>query len=494
MHHGIILGGLASDDIGRATGAHRIATILRSQGWDIEVLDFIMAWSNEQLSEFLKSRVSSNTVFVGYSYVFHTWDDRFREIFKKIKNDFPHIKIIVGGMASQGCPLDADYYINGYGEYAMLEVVKHILGTNSEKLKYTLHRKGKLVRAMLDYPAYPLSNFDPSILYEERDYIDQRESLVIETARGCKFKCDFCTYPILGVKGDVSRNDCNYVSQIQRDYERWGVSNFILADETVNDRTEKLEKFANATTKLSFKPNLSGFCRADLLVSRKQDWPLIEAMGFWSHWYGIESFNYESAKSIGKGMHPDKIKSGLLEVKDYFLSKGYYKGSMSFIVGLPGETRETVEDAWNWLKNNWSPQAAIYYALFIPETEKTNETSTLSLEWKNKGYRVMQSPVTWTGPNHTTSGPATYWREGLTTGLRWENDSMNFEQAHQIVDEYYSSYGEYFGAHTFNQANYRLAFSDIDSWIYKTYNSGLRDKESEARSEFFKSYIDKKIG
>lgn len=493
MHHGIIIGGLSFKDIGRATGAHRIATTLRSQGWDIEVLDFMTSWTEDELEEFFRSRVSSRTVFLGYSYVFHTWDEKFQNIFKNIRNKFPHIKIIVGGMAAQICPLDADYYIDGYGEIAMLEVVKHILGTNTEKLRYTLHGRRKLIRAMLDYPAFPISNFDPSIVYEDRDFIDYRESLVIETARGCKFKCDFCTYPILGVKGDVSRKECNYVTQLQRDYEKWGVENFILADETANDRTEKLEKFANATAKLSFKPNLSGFCRADLLISKKQDWPLLEAMGFWSQWYGIESFNYESAKSIGKGMHPDKIKSGLLEVKDYFLSKGYYKGSMSFIIGLPGETRETVEDAWKWLKNNWSSQAAIYYSLFIPKTELTNEVSKLSSEWKDKGYRIMKKPISWTGPEYTNEGAKTYWREGLSTGVLWENDNLNFEEAHRWVDEFYQDYKNYFGVHTYNQANFRLAFSNINDWIYKKYDSAIRDPERIARTAFMKNYIERKI-
>ena len=36
------------------------------------------------------------------------------------------------------------------------------------------------------------------------------------------------------------------------------------------------------------------------------------------HFYGIESFNHKSAKAIGKGMHPDKVKQGLIDVKNYF--------------------------------------------------------------------------------------------------------------------------------------------------------------------------------
>jgi hypothetical protein len=42
MNHGIILGGVVDyyyDSIKRAPGAHKIATHLRREGWDVEVLD-----------------------------------------------------------------------------------------------------------------------------------------------------------------------------------------------------------------------------------------------------------------------------------------------------------------------------------------------------------------------------------------------------------------------------------------------------------------------
>lgn len=491
--HGLILGGLKTKAMGRATGAHRIATWLRKQDWDIEVLDFITSWKTEQLLEFLKSRIKSDTVFVSYSFVFHTWEDRLHEVFKCVRDTYPHIKIIVGGQSTETCPLEADFYINGYGEHAIGNVLKHIVGNSPEKLRYTLHRRGKLVRAMHDYPAYPLTDLDPTIMYEDRDFINPKETLVIETARGCKFKCSYCTYPILGVKGDVSRSAENYTLDLQSLHNKWGVTNFQLADETFNDRTEKIEKFANATAKLTFNPNLTGFIRADLLVSRKNDWPLLRGMGFWSHWYGVESFNWESAKSIGKGMHPDKIKQGLLDAKKYFQATGHYKGTTSMIIGLSGETTETVRSAWDWFKENWKGQSAIYYALYIPKSEATEETSSFSTNWREKGYTEMTKPVTFE-PKFAGKGSAgTYFYEGLKTGVLWENDNINFEQAHMMVDEFYSWYGDYFGAHAFRLNDMHIGFDSVDQWVDKTYNQGIRKIATVAGEEFINSYIDKKL-
>jgi hypothetical protein len=491
--HGLILGGLKTKAMGRATGAHRIATWLRQKLWDIEVLDFVSSWSNDQLLEYFKSRIRPDTVFVSYSFVFHTWEDRFHEVFSWIRSTHPNIKIIVGGQATEICPIEADYYVNGYGEHAIVNVLNHILGNSTEKLRYTLHRKGKLVRAMHDYPAYPLSNFDPTIVYEDRDFINPKETLVIETARGCKFKCSYCTYPILGVKGDVSRSAEGYTDNLQSLYDKWGVTNFQLADETFNDATQKIEKFANATAKLSFQPNLTGFIRADLLVSKKEDWPLLRGMGFWSHWYGVESFNWESAKSIGKGMHPDKIKQGLLDAKKYFQSTGHYKGTTSMIVGLPGETEETVRNAWAWFKENWKGQSAIYYALYIPKADATEETSSFSANWREKGYSEMTEPVTFEPKYTGKSSAGTYFYEGLKTGLIWKNQNFDFQTAHSMVDEFYSWYGDYFGAHAFNLNDIHIGFNSIDEWVNKTYSQGIRQTANIAGHKFITEYIDSKL-
>ena len=48
MNHGLIIGGVVDYhyvSVKRAPGAHKIATHLRRQGWDVEVLDFVQSWT-----------------------------------------------------------------------------------------------------------------------------------------------------------------------------------------------------------------------------------------------------------------------------------------------------------------------------------------------------------------------------------------------------------------------------------------------------------------
>ena len=81
MNKGIILGCLQQNpgwqgalgalnpnwvNLKRSGGAHKIATFMRKEGWDIEVLDYWLAFEEEEFKQFIRSRVTKDTKFVGF--------------------------------------------------------------------------------------------------------------------------------------------------------------------------------------------------------------------------------------------------------------------------------------------------------------------------------------------------------------------------------------------------------------------------------------------
>ena len=87
MNHGIIMGGVVDyyyDSIKRAPGAHKIATHLRREGWNVEVLDFVQSWTLEELQEFARQRVTNKTKFLGLSATFSI---RFKNLFENVKKN-----------------------------------------------------------------------------------------------------------------------------------------------------------------------------------------------------------------------------------------------------------------------------------------------------------------------------------------------------------------------------------------------------------------------
>ena len=338
----------------RSPGGHRMATYLREQGYDVEVVDFWPEWSKYELLKFFNQRVREDTLVVGISSMFPIgnmaqWlgDKDRQKVYNMVRNIsylrsfYPQLKFI-GGAQSLNATLqyDLDFYVTGYAEYAVIELFKYFKGEfNTLKIKKQFH-SGKMlsiIDCQNDYPAFPMP--DAAVKYEERDYIQPQEVLTLELARGCKFKCKFCAYPILGVKGDYSRCGDSVREELLENYKKWGVTNYTVSDETINETPAKLAKLANAIKQLPFQPHLAGFIRADLLINKPETWQDLWDMGLRSHFYGIETFHQPAGKIVGKGVNTDKLKEGLLKVKAWFKDKeagrGQYRCNLAIILGLP---------------------------------------------------------------------------------------------------------------------------------------------------------------
>jgi hypothetical protein len=509
--HGLMLTGFMStfgkSGYRRTAGAHRIATHLRQLGWDIEVLDFVMGWSLEQLKEFTVSRVTSSTKFIGFGGTFPIWSPVLDSYFTWVKEKYPNVTLIAGGQISNLYKIKADWYIDGFGERAMVALLSHLTGNSSEKLKYQIFSNGrKIIKGNLDYPSFPMKSL--SIKYQDRDFINQHETLVTELGRGCVFNCKFCNFPILGVKEDHSRDADDLYIELQDTYDRYGVTSYHLADETVNDYTEKLEKFAGAVRRLNFKPSMVGFARADLFASRKQDWDIMMEMGFVGHHYGIESTNIDSLKEVGKGMHPDKLLSGLLEGRAYFKKHGAYKGQVSLIAGLPHETSASLDKSLSWFNNNWKTESIMLFPLYIPKNDGKDTASKLTLEWEEQGYRETPTDLFPSILRKYSKLPSQYGvGDSLLehTGLSWENDIWNIEEVYKRIFDFYMSpnYSTVYGPVVWSVSEWMLAFEKpFEYFIDKT----IADIKSEQQvsgimlesvirkqQHLIQSYITKKL-
>ena len=380
--------------IKRAPGAHRIATHLREQGYDIEVIDFWPAWTYEQLHKLLKDRIRDDTLFIAVSAIFpnggagkndqlhareryHIWDELKKE-FGAGKVDF-----ISGAQnASAIIGYQCDYYFTGYGEHAITEYCKMKRGLEHDLIvrKRTFYgAERNVIECRHDHPAFPHPH--AHIKYEDRDYIQPDEILSIELSRGCRFQCKFCSFSVLGVKGDYTRDAESVYEELMDNYEKWGTTVYTLTDETVNDYTEKLEKYAEVIQRLPFKPHFQGFIRGDLMAHRPQDWGPMWEMGLWSHFYGIETLNDKAGKFVGKGMKSERIKEGLVKAREWFQhsDRGLYKSTVAFIIGLPHETRETFIDGYRWMQENMPRQSVLFSPLQITQNETLNMMTNPSI-------------------------------------------------------------------------------------------------------------------
>ena len=379
--------------IKRAPGAHRIATHLREEGYDIEVIDFWPAWTYEQLYKLLKDRIRDDTLFIAVSAIFPNGGagendqkhaiERYN-IWTQLKNEFGHKCDFISGAQNVSAIIgyQCDYYFAGYGEKAISEYCKMKRGLEHDLIvrKRTYYgAERNVIECRHDHPAFPWTH--AHIKYEDRDYIQPDEILSIELSRGCRFQCKFCSFSVLGVKGDYTRCEESVYQELLENYERWGTTVYTLTDETVNDYTEKLEKFAEVVGRLPFKPHFQGFIRGDLMAHRPQDWGPMWDMGLWSHFYGIETLNDQAGKYVGKGMKSERIKEGLVAAREWFQhsDRGLYKSTIAFILGLPHETPETFIDGIRWMQENMPRQSVLFSPLMITQNETRNMMTNPSI-------------------------------------------------------------------------------------------------------------------
>jgi radical SAM superfamily enzyme YgiQ (UPF0313 family) len=498
--------------IKRAPGAHRIASELRDCGWDIEVIDFWQAWPLEDFQQFIKLRVSRKTKFLGISTLFAMTSSRLKiqqnEKLAWFKKTYPWIPIIAGSMnlMASAAYNPVDYFCTGFGEKGIVQLLQHLQGKpNSVVIKEYNYKKRiyKVVECNTHHPAFPEKNLITR--YEVRDFIQPDEILTVELARGCKFKCKFCSFSVLGVKGDYTRCLDGFKEEVTENYERWGVKAYTVGDETINDRTEKLIGYGDVVQSLDFELELFGFLRGDLIAARPEDWEHIAKMGLWSHFYGIESFTHSAAKSIGKGMAPDRIKQSLFDVKDYFnKTLGKYRATYSQIIGLPTETPESFLEQFKWLITNFPNQSYNYYPLMMSRAADTafmSNPSEFERTWEHSGI--------FTEINHTEAKQK--WQDlkiddevrrqlnavfNTTSIVKWKTDSMNIFQAAEVFNECHSMvdhtkvaphifyYHRYTTANDLTPADMVKSFKDVAPFGESHYNNHIN---------FIKQYIDKKL-
>lgn len=378
----------------RSMGVAKLATLFRDRGWHADVLDFADDWTDNELEEAFQLLCRDDTLMIGLSSNFIDRAAQ-RNIVQLTKKYAPNAKIVSGGQAhtTRNEDMGFDLIITSYVDNAIDDLISYILTDDINSLKGIEKSIGKSNCWYLDaskwYPSQNIKDLAPR--YIDSDVIDEYDYLGIEFARGCRFKCKFCNYPFLGIKENTAVSNDEIYTQLIKNYEKWGVTNYIINDSTFNDRTEKLELLADIVQKLPFEINFSAYIRIDLLARFPEQVALLAKSRVWAHWYGIETFHPDAAKAIGKGMPSAKIKEAMLSTKDYFLNElGLFRGHSSLIAGLPYEPTSSWKETEDWHKENWNTESRFWFSLELPDEQAPDvEQSVFTKSLSNYNFDRM---------------------------------------------------------------------------------------------------------
>jgi hypothetical protein len=274
--------------------------------------------------------------------------------------------------------------------------------------------------------------------------------------------------------------------------------NYVVSDETFNDRTEKITKFADVVEQLNFDPVFMGYIRADLMVSRPQEKEELLRMNFLGHYYGIETFDTASGKAVGKGMESQRIKQGIIDAKKYFNThgNGLYRGSIGLIIGLPHESVDSILETKQWLVDNWQEECYTVFPLNIPKGDVAKH-SLFSTNYEKYGYTEMSDQDVAArdkidSNNFRAAGILKVTSaSGYEDTLIWKNKHMDFFQAQELTDELVAMKYQ----HDFRPSNYTLAqrLAQPRDTAQRLSLNNLQFKQL-LDNDFVSIYIEKKLG
>lgn len=358
-------------------GIGYVAAILKEQGFPVEIIDCVpLKWNKEKLEEaLLKKRpkvvaFTATIISIGHAV----------ETAKHLKKFLPPETIfIIGGphftalpkrTMQEGC---FDFGIIGEGEYAMAELAEMIENgdTDYSKIKSLVWRKdGEVVINKrrefikdLDSLPMPARELFPS-LEHYRPMPGGYKKLPFAhmvTSRGCPYQCTFCDRSVFG-ELFRARSAKNVVDEIQYLVNNYGIKEIKFYDDLftadkqrVLDICEEiLRREIDITWSLSSRVNTVD---KKMLAKMKQ-------AGCWQIDYGLESGNQEVLNKMRKGITLKQSEDAVRWTKQAGI-----KARAFIIIGMPGETKQSIEDTINFVKKLPLDVVAFYAVMIYPGNE-----------------------------------------------------------------------------------------------------------------------------
>ena len=308
---------------------------------------------------------------------------------KKIKEQYPDKKVILGGVHITALPKktleDFDYFdigIYGEGEITLFEVIDAIRNSKSlDKIKGICYRKENEVK--VNPPREILENLD-SLPMPAWHLFPKCKHYQIMSSRGCPYNCIFCMSPY-GRKKVRERSPEEVIKELDLVINKYKPKLYTFNDETFAFNLKRAHKLLDIMIEKKYfkKTKFDASLRAnhvnlELLKKMKK-------AGFVVIDYGIESGNAEILKIIKKGVTLEQTERAIKLTK-----KAGIRADANYIIGHPFETKKTAMDTINYAVKLNAGKNAIGLMVPYPGTEVAEMAKRgyggyrlLSTNWKD---------------------------------------------------------------------------------------------------------------
>lgn len=347
---------------------------------------------NDNLAQALKAKNPDIPIAIGGPHI----------TIMKEKALLPSFDYLFVGEAEGSFPEFLDYYENGRD----LSEVKGLIFRNNGDIVNTGDPEpltlesttGKTVgqHYPLDQFPFPARNLLPMHKYKMGSMHGRLNFTSIQTMRGCPWKCIFCASEVLNTTRMVMRSPKSVVEEIKQVVTDFGIKHFYIVDDVMTLWPNHILEMCDGLERENLKITFEGGTRANLVEDKL--FARLSEMGLIRISFGLETVDTEMRKTMGK-----KVPLEAYSKANAICNKYNIEALNSVMIGLPGETRETVMTTLKWLRNERNvKQANFAIAMPYPGTEfadmaaaGTHGMELLSNDYSD--YRRYGSAVTKVG-------------------------------------------------------------------------------------------------
>jgi len=399
-----------------------IGSALEEAGADVKILDFDAGRLND--SKVLDFIGQFKPDLIGITATTPIIKEAYR-LSDLVKKHFA-IPIVLGGIHATMNPemclkhSSIDFIAKGEAENVIKELVREMSKTVPDfssvrglyyKKDESLHFTGERdLISDLDSIAFPARHLLKDFLSYRPPDAERLPVAAIMTTRGCPGRCTYCCTNNIFKNRYRMRSIDNVIKEIDELITRFGVKEIHIADDAFNANRARTLKLCDAIRKRKYNVNfefLNGL-RADMI-----DEGILEAfksIGIKNVGFGVESADENILRNVNKNIMPDKVEKAVGLAK----KKGF-KIWVYFMIGLPGETPDTIRKSIEFAKKidpdfakflifKPFPGSAIYekinkkgliddfdldnYGVYTPPVHHLqNLTKSELIHWQKKAFR-----------------------------------------------------------------------------------------------------------
>ena len=394
------------------SGICYLASVLENEGHVVQIIEGIAEKTTpeqlkEKVVEFDPQIIGITALTVAYKRAIETV-----KIIKEVNRD---AVILFGGPHVSSIPIKTfeetkifDVGVVGEGELTIIELVKHLKNNKFKNYKKGLEKikgivfnddEGKVIMTPrreliqdLDVLPSPARHLLPDItMYNTLLAGGQKPNIAsLVPSRGCPYQCIYCDQNVFGHKWRVFSAEY-LIKEIEDLVKNYGVRTVQIQDDLFTLNRDRVETFCRLLKEKNIKINWNLSSRVNLIDDKLAK--LMKEAGCDIVYFGIESGNQDVLNKIKKGITLEEAKEGVSIAK-----KAGLQPHGSFILGLPFDTKDTIEETINFAKSLDLDVVSFHLATPFPNTEleqiAPDYGTVYSIDWSQ--YRSHPDEVTFT--------------------------------------------------------------------------------------------------